>query len=47
MADGYTRVTGKPTVSPLLHLGSILGNDIANLNNTRRVPWPHLIEAII
>lgn len=39
MADGYARMSGKPAVS-LLHLGSGLGNGIANLHNARRAQSP-------
>jgi acetolactate synthase-1/2/3 large subunit len=35
MADGYARMADKPAVT-LLHLGSGLGNGIANLHNARR-----------
>jgi acetolactate synthase-1/2/3 large subunit len=39
MADGYARVAGKPAAT-LLHLGSGLGNAIANLHNARRACSP-------
>lgn len=39
MADGYARVTGMPAVT-LLHLGSGLGNGIANLHNAKRAQSP-------
>ncbi|GLS99787.1 acetolactate synthase I/II/III large subunit [Sphingobium jiangsuense] len=39
MADGYARMTGKPAVT-LLHLGSGLGNGIANLHNAKRAQSP-------
>ncbi len=39
MADGYARVTGKPAAT-LLHLGSGLGNAVANLHNARRAASP-------
>lgn len=39
MADGYGRMAGKPAAS-LLHLGSGLGNGIANLHNARRAQTP-------
>ena len=38
-ADGYTRVTGRPAAT-LLHLGSGLGNGLANLHNARRARSP-------
>ncbi len=34
-ADGYSRIAGKPAAT-LLHLGSGLGNGVANLHNARR-----------
>jgi acetolactate synthase-1/2/3 large subunit len=34
-ADGYARIAGKPAAT-LLHLGSGLGNGLANLHNARR-----------
>jgi len=39
MADGYGRMADKPAVT-LLHLGSGLGNGIANLHNARRAQTP-------
>ena len=39
MADGYARVTGKPALT-LLHLGTGIGNGIANLHNARRAHSP-------
>ena len=39
MADGYARITGKPAAT-LLHLGSGLGNGIANLHNAKRAHSP-------
>ncbi|MCG2840542.1 acetolactate synthase large subunit [Sandaracinobacter sp. RS1-74] len=39
MADGYGRMAGKPAVT-LLHLGSGLGNGIANLHNAKRANTP-------
>lgn len=39
MADGYARMADKPAVT-LLHLGSGLGNGIANLHNARRAQTP-------
>lgn len=39
MADGYARVTGKPALT-LLHLGTGIGNGIANLHNARRARSP-------
>lgn len=39
MADGYARMTGRPAVT-LLHLGSGLGNGIANLHNAKRAQSP-------
>lgn len=39
MADGYARMSGKPAVT-LLHLGSGLGNGIANLHNAKRAQSP-------
>ena len=39
MADGYARIAGKPAVT-LLHLGSGLGNGIANLHNAKRAQSP-------
>src|ERR1700712_3196065 len=39
MADGYARIAGKPAAT-LLHLGSGLGNGIANLHNARRAQSP-------
>lgn len=39
MADGYARISGKPAAT-LLHLGSGLGNAIANLHNARRAQSP-------
>lgn len=39
MADGYARMAGKPAVT-LLHLGSGLGNGIANLHNAKRAQSP-------
>ncbi|RMH73467.1 MAG: hypothetical protein D6683_13325, partial [Actinomyces sp.] len=38
-ADGYARMTGRPAVT-LLHLGSGLGNGLANLHNARRARSP-------
>ncbi len=38
-ADGYARMAGKPAAT-LLHLGSGLGNGIANLHNARRAHSP-------
>lgn len=38
-ADGYARMTGKPAAT-LLHLGSGLGNGVANLHNARRARSP-------
>jgi acetolactate synthase-1/2/3 large subunit len=38
-ADGYARMTGKPAAT-LLHLGSGLGNGLANLHNARRAGVP-------
>lgn len=38
-ADGYARMTGKPSAT-LLHLGPGLGNGIANLHNARRAHVP-------
>jgi acetolactate synthase-1/2/3 large subunit len=40
-ADGYARMTGKPAAT-LLHLGSGLGNGVANLHNARRAKVPVL-----
>jgi acetolactate synthase-1/2/3 large subunit len=39
MADGYGRMADKPAVT-LLHLGTGLGNAIANLHNARRAQTP-------
>lgn len=39
MADGYARMAEKPAVT-LLHLGSGLGNGIANLHNAKRAQSP-------
>ncbi len=39
MADGYGRMAEKPAAT-LLHLGSGLGNGIANLHNARRAQTP-------
>jgi acetolactate synthase-1/2/3 large subunit len=39
MADGYARIKGKPAVT-LLHLGTGIGNGIANLHNARRAKSP-------
>ncbi len=38
-ADGYARMTDKPAAT-LLHLGSGLGNGLANLHNARRAKVP-------
>ncbi|WP_208028905.1 acetolactate synthase large subunit [Rhabdothermincola sediminis] len=38
-ADGYARMTGRPAAT-LLHLGSGLGNGVANLHNARRARSP-------
>lgn len=38
-ADGYARIAGKPAAT-LLHLGSGLGNGLANLHNARRARVP-------
>lgn len=38
-ADGYARVSGKPAAT-LLHLGSGLGNGLANLHNAKRARSP-------
>src|SRR5213593_4504244 len=38
-ADGYARMTGRPA-STLLHLGSGLGNGLANLHNAARANSP-------
>lgn len=38
-ADGYARMTGRPAAT-LLHLGSGLGNGLANLHNARRARVP-------
>jgi acetolactate synthase-1/2/3 large subunit len=38
-ADGYARMTGRPAAT-LLHLGSGLGNGLANLHNARRACSP-------
>lgn len=38
-ADGYTRMAGRPAAT-LLHLGSGLGNGLANLHNARRARTP-------
>lgn len=38
-ADGYGRMAGRPAAS-LLHLGSGLGNGVANLHNARRAHTP-------
>lgn len=38
-ADGYARMAGKPAAT-LLHLGSGLGNGLANLHNARRARSP-------
>jgi acetolactate synthase-1/2/3 large subunit len=38
-ADGYARMTGRPAAT-LLHLGSGLGNGLANLHNARRARSP-------
>lgn len=38
-ADGYGRIAGRPAAS-LLHLGSGLGNGVANLHNARRAHTP-------
>lgn len=38
-ADGYARMAGKPAAT-LLHLGSGLGNGLANLHNARRANSP-------
>jgi hypothetical protein len=41
-ADGYGRMTGRPTAA-LLHLGPGLGNGLANLHNARRAHTPLLV----
>src|SRR5712672_4024498 len=43
-ADGYARMAGKPAAT-LLHLGSGLGNGVANLHNARkgRVPVVNIV----
>src|SRR3954454_6827036 len=38
-ADGYGRMAGKPAAT-LLHLGSGLGNGLANLHNARKARTP-------
>src|SRR5207245_5135250 len=38
-ADGYARMADKPAAT-LLHLGSGLGNGLANLHNARRAKTP-------
>jgi acetolactate synthase-1/2/3 large subunit len=38
-ADGYARMSGRPAAT-LLHLGSGLGNGLANLHNARRAKVP-------
>lgn len=38
-ADGYARMAGRPAAT-LLHLGSGLGNGVANLHNARRAASP-------
>jgi acetolactate synthase I/II/III large subunit len=38
-ADGYARMAGRPAAT-LLHLGSGLGNGVANLHNARRARTP-------
>ncbi|MCC5950790.1 MAG: acetolactate synthase large subunit [Acidimicrobiia bacterium] len=38
-ADGYARMAGRPAAT-LLHLGSGLGNGLANLHNARRAATP-------
>jgi acetolactate synthase I/II/III large subunit len=38
-ADGYARLAGRPAAT-LLHLGSGLGNGVANLHNARRARTP-------
>ena len=38
-ADGYGRIAGRPAAA-LLHLGSGLGNGVANLHNARRAHTP-------
>src|SRR5690554_5967003 len=38
-ADGYARIKGKPAAT-LLHLGSGLGNGLANLHNARKARTP-------
>src|SRR5438874_7224124 len=38
-ADGYARMAGKPAAT-LLHLGSGLGNGLANLHNARKGKTP-------
>src|SRR5881227_994948 len=38
-ADGYSRMSGRPGAT-LLHLGSGLGNGLANLHNARRAKTP-------
>src|SRR5919197_3255303 len=38
-ADGYARMSGRPAAT-LLHLGSGLGNGLANLHNARRANSP-------
>lgn len=38
-ADGYARIAGKPAAT-LLHLGSGLGNGLANLHNARKARTP-------
>src|SRR5690625_4124427 len=38
-ADGYARMAGRPAAT-LLHLGSGLGNGLANLHNARRARTP-------
>ncbi|MFJ9031022.1 acetolactate synthase large subunit [Streptomyces sp. NPDC102274] len=40
-ADGYARISGRPAVA-LLHMGSGLGNGLANLHNARRAHTPLL-----
>src|SRR5437763_12194244 len=40
-ADGYARMSGRPGAT-LLHLGSGLGNGLANLHNARRARVPIL-----
>src|SRR5206468_12634122 len=38
-ADGYARMTGKPSCT-LLHLGPVLANGLANLHNANRAQVP-------